>query len=893
MSRAPLLLLAGLVACEPAPPSPALSVSYAGCRGVTAEAVCEVDGPLTLWVDEPAAVAAVLADGAPVPTSPESTDQGARWRLTPPDGATQVTLTPADPATHAPFTLRLAARATPPAVRAAQDKAAAGDLEGAVRTLSHALPKLAGTPDEGRLESVRGRLLYGLGRPDDAVAALRAGAAAHAATGRTFEQVRDLCLISYIEVQRGDLAGARAVTRGIPRQLPDNLDLAYLVAYNDGLIATLAGDYRATLEQMGRAARVAEQMGDAAATRSASDRVSDTFLRLGRFPEALALNTRTLEAATSTAPDDCGPAFAKVNLAWTVFMAGEAGADLGAAPDPEGLLTTALDALAGCPGQARQQTNGQLNLALVRLQAGDVSAAAVALDAVGDPAALPEVEDRLWALEAAARIAHQQDQPADALALRDRQAQQARQHLSLEMERRAVRGRADALRALGRIAQSDAAYSDAAELGRRHAALAPAQAGRDGFLHQQADTAAAHIELLLGQGEAAGALAVLRRYRAAFVRSQAVAARVEALPADEQARFAAVQEEYGRLRHAAAALQTDAWQQSAREIAANERERDALAARAQALLDGLMAGLGAADAPLRPPAPGELLLAWMPVEGGVAGFAASSAGVRGALLRDPGADAAPQDQASAWLTPFADEIAAAERVTLLPAGRLRAIDLAALPWGAGPLAAALPVAWGMDLPARAPATEPFATVAVVGDPAADLPAARAEAASVADGAAAAGLQVTRLVGDAATRPATLRALRQADLLHYAGHGAAGDAAWDSALLLAGGARLTAADALASPSVPRRVVLSSCETAATAATDVAGLGVAQAFVVAGAEAVIGAVRPVPDEVAATFSTSLYSAPLDADVAAAFHRALGATRLAHPGNDAWSAFRLLLP
>ena len=696
MSRAPLLLLAALAACEPAPPTPALSASYAGCRGVTAAGSCEVDGPLTLWVADPSLVDAVQADGAALSVSPEPAGAGVRWRITPPAGATRLTLTPANPADHAPFTLSLAARATPPAVRVAQEKAATGDLDGAVRTLSRALPKLSGTPDEGRLQSVRGRLLYGLGQPDEAVSALQSGAAAHAATGRTFEQVRDLCLIAYIQVQRGDLAGARAVTAEIPRQTPDNLNLAYLVAYNDGLISALAGDYRAALDQLGRAARVAEQMGDAAAQRSASYRVSDTFLRLGRFSEALALNTRALEAATTPGTEPCAPAFAQVNLAWTLFMAGEAGAALGDAPDPSALLTQAIDALERCPGQERQRSNGQVNLALVRLQAGDLDGADAALEQLGDPAALEEMEDRLWAREATARLAQQRGHATDALTARDRQAREARQHLSLEMERRAVRGRADALRSLDRPADADATYADAADLGRRHAALAPAQAGRDGFLHQQADTAAAHIDLLLGQGEAARALAVLRRYRAAFVRSQAVAARGEALPPAEQARFAAVQEEYARLRHAAAALQADAWQQSADEIAANQQERDALAERAQGLLDGLMAGMGSADAPLREPLDGELFLAWMPIRGGVAGFAASTAGVRGVRLHDPGAGATPAEQAGAWLDPFAAEIASARRVTLLPAGRMRGVDFAGLPWVDGPFAAALPVAWGVD-----------------------------------------------------------------------------------------------------------------------------------------------------------------------------------------------------
>jgi CHAT domain-containing protein len=66
-------------------------------------------------------------------------------------------------------------------------------------------------------------------------------------------------------------------------------------------------------------------------------------------------------------------------------------------------------------------------------------------------------------------------------------------------------------------------------------------------------------------------------------------------------------------------------------------------------------------------------------------------------------------------------------------------------------------------------------------------------------------------------------------------------------------------------VPAQVVLMGCETAKTSAaswSDASGLGLAQALVLAGAEAVVAAREPVLDQAAASLSMRLYQAS-DAD------------------------------
>jgi hypothetical protein len=69
--------------------------------------------------------------------------------------------------------------------------------------------------------------------------------------------------------------------------------------------------------------------------------------------------------------------------------------------------------------------------------------------------------------------------------------------------------------------------------------------------------------------------------------------------------------------------------------------------------------------------------------------------------------------------------------------------------------------------------------------------------------------------------------------------------------------------------------------------------AHAFLAAGADVVVAAVRPVADDVAARIVRGLY-ASLDParDFAEALRRSELAEREAHPGSD-WCAFRVLRP
>src|SRR5690606_27785139 len=141
------------------------------------------------------------------------------------------------------------------------------------------------------------------------------------------------------------------------------------------------------------------------------------------------------------------------------------------------------------------------------------------------------------------------------------------------------------------------------------------------------------------------------------------------------------------------------------------------------------------------------------------------------------------------LAPFAEPLARARSIRVMPTGPLARVPFHALPVPGDPstmLVDLAPVAYGLDLP-RADAEPPAADRprALIVAPPSNLPHAAAEAGATAQALADARWPVQRLVDDAATGEAVRRALPAVDLLHYVGHARSdGWSGWDSALSLA-------------------------------------------------------------------------------------------------------------
>jgi CHAT domain-containing protein len=284
-------------------------------------------------------------------------------------------------------------------------------------------------------------------------------------------------------------------------------------------------------------------------------------------------------------------------------------------------------------------------------------------------------------------------------------------------------------------------------------------------------------------------------------------------------------------------------------------------------MDVALAIIPSSGAPsrLRAPDPGELLLVFHPTGSRWLGLAIdgrhpTTAVELGPLAAEPTSDEA---LATALFTPFRAQLAEAKVLTLYPSGGLDARDLHALPFDGRRLVEHLPVRYGIDLPGeRTNLALPLRTAFVVADPQGDLPESRAEAETLVHHLRDAGWSVEALVGPAATSLAFAAQLRRGHgLLHYAGHGAfEGIDGWSSALPLAAGVAFGVSDVLASPSVPARVVLSACESGRSEpGGQVASLGLAQAFLVAGAREVVATTRPIRDATARLVAEHLHADP----------------------------------
>lgn len=150
-------------------------------------------------------------------------------------------------------------------------------------------------------------------------------------------------------------------------------------------------------------------------------------------------------------------------------------------------------------------------------------------------------------------------------------------------------------------------------------------------------------------------------------------------------------------------------------------------------------------------------------------------------------------------------------------------------------------------------------VAIVADSKGDLPGARREAQEISRYLA---ISPSLALGADATRKALARAA-SADLLHLALHAEVGELGGE--LVLSDG-KLSALELAGTGSAARQIVLATCSSAVSRPGT---YSLAMAFLAAGAEQVIGTLRPIVDDEAARITAALYRAD-PSDLVAALWR-----------------------
>jgi hypothetical protein len=660
----------------------------------------------------------------------------------------------------------------------------------------------------------------------------------------------------------------------------------------DAVLAEGRGATSEALRSYEAAAALYELVTPVAALRTRMQ-VLDQLDVIGDHAGVAGLFLRTLEAANAAPAgrSDCAREELLSGLVYLWVRARAAGEPLAVERpvEPHAVLDEALrtlDAGAECAGPVT--VGVAVHRAMLQLEDGRFADAGATLAAL--PGELLSVDLARDVALTAAEIALAEGRAADALRLFEGAELRAAGADPSRGGLLALSGQARALAALGRVDEAVVRYRRAHGVAGVYARLVSIGGGRDSFLSAWQRLARDWVVMLVDADRPAEALDALRDVRGALLDLVVCARRQEEQSDADRARSEAAVAAYLTARRRIAHLSSTAWSRPVSEADAIARESLRLREEAERAFDAaLPCGSTAGAGVRRAVADGEALLAWLETGHGLYTFVRTTTSTRVfGPVPVPSRGAPPE----AWLTAVPLDALAARRWIVLPSGAARDVDLQAAIWGGEPVFRAHELVWSLDLPVRAASTA-HTGCAVVADPTGDLPGALAEGERVAAALRARGCDGELIAGRAASRD-RIGALRGGlQLLHYAGHGESGARMLDAQLRLSDGEGWGTADVLTTPDVPARVVLSGCETARTGASEVESLGIGQAFVLAGADAVIASTRPVDDAAALRWMEALYDAGFQAgSPPEAFQRAM--TAAAEQGLDrSVAGFRLLTP
>ncbi|MBI4511951.1 MAG: CHAT domain-containing protein [Deltaproteobacteria bacterium] len=884
-----------------------LVVDVSGCGAYLSGSRCELprDGQLRLWVQAPDGVSFHVATETAAITQPEPASPAGRLiSVKVPSSAKELRVLARMGNASSDHVLPLAPGASVPLLDEVSELRQAGKSAEALERARQGLGSLSGG-DRARALGLIARIELSRGHSEEAIAALREGRPLYRGSGRISDAFDDAMLLAYTLVQYGPRYGeARKVLEEAAAEAAGYPDGKARLPYYQGFVAARTGDVRTALGSFREAHARASRLGMARLTRAVRQELAELFQALGRWGDALQ-ELKAARAETTGLTGPCEEPDLLTNMGWVALLSREPGANqAGGFPAPSPLLEQALGLYEkSCPDPHRKG-NVLLNLALAALQEGRPQDALARLALARQALSSPSASIQLWWLDIEGRVALLEKKPKVAQSLYERLSRLAEANLSPEASWRAALGSARALRDQRKIGPSLEAYAKAEALLDDQRLWVPVGEGRDTFLAGKEQSAMERVALLLTAGRADEALLAARRSRSRVLLALQRADRLGQLAPEARARW---EEAIGAYRRERAALDVEAasdWQLSSERLALVLEQRKSREGRLKAVLDEAFRALSGNsskehEVTFRQPGPGELLVAYHPIPGGHAVLAADGAGVVAEHIGivDPAASAAVM--ADTLLGPISTRLEKARKLLVLPHGALVDVDFHALPWNGKPLVSSKIVEYPLDLPARAVAqggVESVATTAlVVGDPLGDLPVAGREAEAVA---AALGVawKPTLLRGSAATSGKVLDLLGSASLFHYSGHGMqAGRDGLDSALLLSEGGRITVGDVLALSRVPKVVVLSGCETARAPSPGPTSMGLAHAFLLAGAQGVVAATRPVGDTLASQVTTMFYrvmGANDSLDVGTVVGRAQAELAERSPTSD-WAAFRVLIP
>lgn len=898
-----------------ATPAPrALTAWFGGCREVREGPICAFEPgstTLRLWIEtDPGFPSTIAIDGAPLDGKPEPIEGGLRWVVQP--SATARHLEILIDLDGAPGKFALTLDPSPPSRSAELDAIASMvDIMEARRRLDALLPTLADDAARAEAYMLAGDLAFEVGDLDAvaesyAEAFERAVAAGHLRNASTLAQ---RLTFVYLALRHDEEHAARWLERDAPLVVADP-EQGMLHAYYEGLLAEHRGELRAAGLAHASGERMARALGLDATEAAALVEQMLLVGRLGAWERARALEDRALALVPALTPGPDAVPLVRSQLlnavAWMLLEARGRGASV--EQDPVPLLRQALEGLGDSQDVASLHTRNAIMLNLAYAAALDERAGEARswLERV-DQSQLDH-EDRLWRMLLLARVARLDGTLPLARRRFSALLTEAERLYEPELRWQALLEQGRIEEALGRPEQALARYAEAERLLDEQLPRIALGEGRGRFGAERDRGVRWQVDLLLRLSRPDEALCVARLARTRALRTVARQVRRLSRATPEQ-REALRQHREARARLEAAydeswSLPAAASRQKQRELEAERREH-------QRELDQLLGALdpggesneGCND--LSHPGPGELDLHFVRLDDGWVGFAELAKGLTVRRLGPLALDGEPDPQHRArWsadlLAPFAEALAQADSIRVMPVGALGRVPFHALPIpprsDGDPTQVLLEravVRYGLDLPRNPREPGPSERAAVIVAPPSNLRHAAAEAEMVARLLGEAGWQVQRIEGEDALGDAVRRALPQAGLLHYVGHARAdGLEGWSSALVLARDGTVDVGDVLALPRAPTTAILNGCETGRIDPAALAGgMSLAHAFVVAGARLVVATDREVDDAAASALIEAFHRAHAAGEDAPQALRSALRQRMGH--DDGWLYTRGWIP
>ena len=655
-------------------------------------------------------------------------------------------------------------------------------------------------------------------------------------------------------------------------------------AYYRGLASIASGDMRLGIEALESGLARADLPRLDEDRCHLSTALADAYGQTGQWSRA-----RELSPALSAESCSLVNKSSAVSVAWIRFAVARSQGTI----DATILRVELADALAFArkpPSDPFLMAVASLNLALFELHIGERDAAERALDEFDTFGVARGQFGAFDALHARGEIALRRGQPRDALGFFERALARARSDAAgqaSDAEWRALFGQGLALRALKKDAEGLARLRAAVEVQERAGLRTALRAGRAAFFDDRRALVNALTEAYLGQGDLAALFELTDAVGARVLRTLESSVRAERLSPSAREAYLRRVTDYSRARSAFEAGAAREAELSGRALAewgtarlADERDLTARFEAVYELLDR--------EAPMALPAAAS------------AQAAQARLGEREALVafaRGPNAEVA--------LVLKRGEIKGVHLEGAAPVSRLDAVledvDRVVIVAGASSTAFDLPVMGSPPLATRKTVTfTPYAGLwvrgaspmtgegrLIVADPESNLPSARGEGTRLG---ALWGANARLAIGRDATRAQVLEALSTSRLFHFAGHGElAPDDPWSARLRLAEGQSLTLSDLLLEAPRPALVVLNGCSTGVRLALGRHDrVGLPEAFLVAGAAAVLATDDEVEDSQARTFIERFYAeSPLE-DPGLAYRRAVAASHAA--GERGWEKFRI---